>query len=598
MKNILNILNEMSLSQKAKAIGQTSFSKSALTDPHIKKIIAHISKETGKPVKDIEKTINDNVDEFSKLHKLAPVLYHTIVINIIEGEVFKALKKVPVKNAPKFDVTLFTKLIRLVKQEHKSMFPMKNFYNHETISNPRIILLPSNDESVNNKFHGVDTACATPNGEFAFNKEFMQELLNFAHLKGLVPKSKKYKNHGGDLPPEYAYIEFLIMHEFMHYTYADFHYSKVYKADNTISNWVGDFRTNYDLVKNEHEQLPIGLYNDLINLDRQKNWKEMYDVIKAEFDKLPKKEQDRVKGQMGESGSDEHMEGELGDEGAPTPEEVEKQEEKARSKGEKEGDDSGKEAEDKPVDKKAKSTKGGRAKGNDQSNIIDYTKFSPSMSWKALLAKLVRTSTEEETSYQKVHRRNITRIHTAAQTGKSAMKPGEIDQDINSLKLAIVVDSSGSMSGKIEQVYANIDNLMKQHSAEIKLGFVLVKFSDKHKMFFCVPSGKGSFKEIKSIHDKTAELKAGSIKELFAEHYGSSTNFNESLTSDLDVFVNDGYNVLIISDTDIIGSGNKEEFNKFFKRSNGKVYLIAGDKDDYTAIISSLKNKAANITHM
>jgi predicted metal-dependent peptidase len=596
--NILNTLNEMSLSQKAKAIGETSFSKSALTDPHIKKVILHISKETGKPIKDIEKDINDKLDEFSKLHKLAPVLYHTIVINVIEGEVFNALKEVPVKHAPIFDVTLFTKLIRLVKQEHKSMFPMKNFYNHETISNPRIILIPSNDESVNKKFSKIDTAYATPNGEFVFNKEFMQELLNFAHLKGLVPKSKKYKNHGGDLPPEYAYIEFLIMHEFMHYTYADFHYSKVYKSDNTITNWVGDFRTNYDLVKNEHEQLPIGLYNDLINLDRQKNWKEMYDVIKAEFDKLPKKDQDKVKSQMGESGSDNHVEGELGDEAVPSPEEIEKQEEKARAKGEKEGDTSGKETEDKEEDKKSKSSKGGRGGKSGEPSVIDYTKYSPSMSWKALLSKLIRTSTEEETTYQKAHRRNITRVHTAAQTGKSAMKPGEIEQDVNNLKLVIVVDSSGSMSGKIEQVYANIDNLINQHSSEVKLGFILVKFSDKHKMFFCVPASKGSYKEIKSINDKSTELKAGSIKELFSEHYGSSTNFDESLTSDLDVFVNDGYNILIISDTDIIASGNKEEFNKFFKRSSGKVYLIAGDKDDYHAIISSLKDKSANITHM
>lgn len=605
MKILNELLNQkinlFELSQKAKAAGEIAFSKSSLKDPFIKKIIAHISKETGKKTTDIEADIQKEVDEFEGVHKLAPTLYHTIVLNIVEGEVFKALKKVPVKGAPVFDLVLFTKLVRLIKQEHSSMFPMKNFYNHETISNPRIIITPSSDADVNKKFGSIDTACATPNGEFVFNKDFMQELLNFAHLKGIVPKGKKYKNKGGDIPPEYAYIEFLIMHEFMHYTYADFHYSKVYKSDPTISNWVGDFRTNYDLVKNEHEQLPMGLFNDMINLDRQKDWKEMYDVIKAEFDKLSKKDQDKVKDKIGEPGGEHSEPGEGGKPGEveePTPEEAEKGAEKARGKGEKEGE-TGKEAEKKEKEDKPGEGKGGRGNGSGSgASGIDYTKFSPSMSWKSLLSKLVRTSTEEETSYQKVHRRNITRVHTAAQTGKSAMKPGELEIESNTLKLCIVVDSSGSMSGKIEQVYANLVDLIKQHSSEIKLGFVLVKFSDKHKMYMCVPAGKGAYKEIKSVDDKSKKFETGSIKALFSEHYGSSTNFDSSLTADLDVFVKDDYNVLIISDTDIIASGNKQEFEKFFKKSAGKVYLIAGDKDDYHAIIKSLKNKSSNITHM
>jgi predicted metal-dependent peptidase len=597
LSNSMYLFDE--LTQKAKDIGQISFSKSSLTDPFIKKILSHISKETGTSIKDVEDNIKKEVDEFDALHKLAPILYHTIVLNIVENEIFKALKNVPVKNAPVFDLVLFTKLLRLIKQEHSSMFPMRNFYNHETISNPRIIIIPSDDESVMKKFKDIDTACATPNGEFVFNKLFMQELLNFAHLKGIKPKGKKYKNNGGDIPPEYAYIEFLIMHEFMHYTYADFHYSKIYKSDPTISNWVGDFRTNYDLVKNEHEQLPIGLYNDLINLDRQKNWKEMYDIIKAEFDKLSKKDQDKVKNKIGEPGGEHQEPGEDegedegGGEGA-SPQDAEKDETNARKKGEKTGGVEGEK--DKKTTKKVST--GGRGAGGDGGTSIDYTKFSPSMSWKSLISKLVKTSTEEETSYQKVHRRNITRIHTAAQTGKSALKPGEVEIENNLLKLCIVVDSSGSMSDKIEQVYANLADLIKHHSSEVKLGFVLVKFSNSFKMFMCIPSQKDHYKEIKSINDKSTVFETGSLKKLFSEHYGSSTNFDSTLTSNLDIFVNDGYNVLIITDTDIISSGNKEEFEKFFKRSGGKVYLIAGDKNDYQNIIKALKIKSNNITHM
>ena len=154
------------------------------------------------------------------------------------------------------------------------------------------------------------------------------------------------------------------------------------------------------------------------------------------------------------------------------------------------------------------------------------------------------------------------------------------------------------MTGKIEQVYANLEHLIKAHSSEVKLGFILVKFSSDHKMYQCVVAGSGYYKQIKSLDDKFGKLESGSLKNLFSEHFGTSTNFDSSLTADLDVFIKDDYNVLIVSDTDIIAGENLTEFNKFFKRSGDKVYLIAADKDDYHSIIGALKNKSQNITHM
>jgi hypothetical protein len=588
------------LTQKAAEIGEVKFSKSVFTDPHIKKTIAHISKATNKPSKEIIDEINKELQKFKKIQTDAPILYHTIAINVIEGKVFNALKKIPVKGAPELSVVTFTKLLRFIKQEHRSLFPMRNFVNHKALHNPRYIFVPSKDAKEQEKYGDIDTAAATPNGEFIFNTEFMQELLNFAHLKGIKPKSKKYSNNKGDIPPEYAYIEFLIMHEFMHYTYADFHYADVHDADPTIANWVGDFRSNYDLVKGGQEQLPIGLYNDLINMDRQKNWKQMYDIVKSEFDKLSKEDQDGVKGQLGDIMNGDHVPGEPGKPTGKTAADAEAGAGTGRGKGNKDEDSGTETAPSKDQGKGGKGIKGGRSNTkNDGSNEIDYTKFSPTMSWKALISKLIKTAEVEEETYQKMHRRGISRIHAAAQLGAAAVQPGEISLEGNLLKLVIVVDSSGSMSSEIEQIYSNINNLLTSHASDLPTGFVLVKFSDDHKMFLCDVKGHGSFKEISSLNDKSkTPLKSGSLKQLFSEHYGSGTNFNESLTGDLQPFINDGYNVLIVSDTDIIASGNKEEFNRFYKHGKGNVYLIAANRNDYHAIIAALKDKSSNITHM
>ena len=62
----------------------------------------------------------------------------------------------------------------------------------------------------------INTAAATPKGEFLFNKKFMQELMDFAMVEGLHPKGKKYVSNGGNIPDCYAYIEFLIIHELLH----------------------------------------------------------------------------------------------------------------------------------------------------------------------------------------------------------------------------------------------------------------------------------------------------------------------------------------------------------------------------------------------
>jgi hypothetical protein len=135
--------------------------------------------------------------------------------------------------------------------------------------------------------------------------------LDWAFLKGIKPKQIKYQNNGGKIPPEYAYIEFLLMHEYLHYSEADFYYHRIIpKANSKIINYVGDFRSNYLLVKSGYEQLPMGLFNDKINYDRQKTYREMYDVVKGEFDKMKepgKKQQvqvgDTVRGPAGKKGT-------------------------------------------------------------------------------------------------------------------------------------------------------------------------------------------------------------------------------------------------------------------------------------------------------
>lgn len=321
-------LVEMNDNRKA-ALGAV-LPKSALKDPHIQKIINYISKEGKVPVSEVEEELMHEFDELSKMAKKSPMLFGAMLDNVFEKALFKMFapkeirdpqddvylnkagkeaqakgekldkskhgaKRVAApqpKNAPQFDASIFTALVRRIQVENWSIFPLRNLFNRKPIRAPRFILVPSSDAKDQAEYGDIDTAAATHKGEFIFNKHFMQQCLNYAHVREVKPKSGKYENNGGKFPPEYSLIEFLILHEFFHYTHADFHYQEVIvdyqgkKALPKIINWVGDFRSNYDLVKSGHEPIPMGLYNHNVNYDQMASYKEMYDTVKRELMKL------------------------------------------------------------------------------------------------------------------------------------------------------------------------------------------------------------------------------------------------------------------------------------------------------------------------
>ena len=300
---------------------------SSLTDPHVRKIIDHIHKTAKVPVKVIEEQIQEEIDRLAEQAKRSPLLFGSMLANAVEAALFrmfepeelqskghqaadekrKAAGKHPVvtgvkgaAGAPEFNTVDFAALVRRIRAENPTLFPLRNFYNKKPIAAPRIILVPSKDAETQKEFGSISTAAATRDGEFIFNTHFMQQCINYSHVKGIKPKMKKYKSNGGPFPDEYAMLEFLILHEFYHYSQADFHYHKVLKDDEgkkaqgKIINWVGDFRTNFDLVKAGHVPIPVGLYNDEVNYDRQYTYAEMYNLVKNELKKLKDEKKPKV----------------------------------------------------------------------------------------------------------------------------------------------------------------------------------------------------------------------------------------------------------------------------------------------------------------
>jgi len=244
--------------------------------------------------------------------------------------------------------------------------------------------------------------------------------------------------------------------------------------------------------------------------------------------------------------------------------------------------------------------RGGRGAGSNGRSTFDYSQVQPKIKWKDLLAKFVATETGEEESYSKPHPRSITGANITRQTGAGAIRPGIIKTGVKKVKLCCVIDSSGSMNEAVKKVYANLNNLLKQHAGEIAAEFYLIKFSHNFEVYKCTINGNhGSYVRVDSVDSqKSSTPETGSMSKLFSETIGSSTNFDPPLTSEIMKLVKKSYNVLIVTDNDITGSGNMEEFRSLYRKAKRNIYLLADSHRTYVNILQGMQEIAQNITYI
>jgi hypothetical protein len=374
----------------------------------------------------------------------------------------------------------------------------------------------------------------------------------------------------------------------MHYSNDDFYYQKIIpKANNTIINWVGDFRTNYLLVKSGYEQLPMGLFNDSINYDRQSEYIEMYRLVKEEFEKMNPDDQDKVKGSM-DGMSDDHepgqAEGEETDvEGNPSEGDIDANA-KRISKDMEKGKDTSKEEREKEAGQgNAPSDKSGKpgGAGANGSQEIDYSKIRPTFNWRTLIKRFVSTATpRSEETYAKPHRRSATQASIIQQRGAAAIKPGEKMSEHLDVNLMFVIDSSGSMSSAITSVYSNVAALLKQ-PVFTKSDFLIMRFSgdyDLHKGNFV----KNKAAKIATVADKPRVYNT-TVQSVFTTHFGSGTAFSGACVDQVSEALKLGYNVLIFSDSDIVDPSNLKGLMALIKQAPQKVFVIFDSRDTYVA---------------
>lgn len=580
------------MSIRRAALGAVPFKNSSLNDPHIQQIVQAASAQTGVPAAEIEQKMQQHIKEIEEMKQHSYLLYDTAARNAAADAAFDLIEHSrDVATAPKFDVVTFVQLVRMIQSEHEQFFPLRAPGETNYIFSINPILLPSNKKEFAKWNDVIKTAVATAKGEFMFNVPFMQRLMDFAHVEGLRPKGKKYESNGGSVPDEYAYIEFLIMHELLHYSYGDFTQGdKLKQYSSTTHNYASDFRSNYMLVKHGYDQLPVGLFSDHINYDRQGSYKEMVELVHNELKKLPKPLQDKFKeiadmDQHESDNSGEPGEGKPGGPGGDQPDldQVHKDIENKLGKREEVGS---KEEADKKANSPGPSGKGtasagtpGRGGRTDLSDIeSDVSRWRPRHNWRSLIKQLVTSSVAEiETSYAKPSRRAVTGISIARQTGAGALKPGEKTLDTQKAKMMFVFDTSGSMSGEVPRVLSEVRNLLTQlGKSDVDVGIVF--FAGEYKSFV-INVAKDNWAELNQptdlLDDKQNKKRQKGYKTVLSLGASGGTEFNAALTSQLAQLAAGGYNVMIFSDSDIAHSQNFHNLQSLWTAHKEKTFSIS-----------------------
>ena len=280
------------------------FTKADENTPYIKNMIQKIADITNKGYDAELQEIKRETKEFVEGLGDSDKFYSVQKQNPIETIVFRKLNDLSDKlDTEKFNEEIFYYMFKAIIAKNRAFLKIRDIFTGKRVKF-NIILTPAPSFIKQPDWvKSVTTAAASPEGDVIFNKKFAQQLLDYAELKGEKPKGAMYKSNGGKVPDSYAYIEFLILHEIYHIIHAD-HFQQVNKKGMTplMQNYLGDFITNYNLIKAGYPQPPIALFSGDFNYDKYDTMNDMQNDIIKEFEKLSDKNKEDLNKQM-----DNHM---------------------------------------------------------------------------------------------------------------------------------------------------------------------------------------------------------------------------------------------------------------------------------------------------
>jgi Mg-chelatase subunit ChlD len=260
-------------------------------------------------------------------------------------------------------------------------------------------------------------------------------------------------------------------------------------------------------------------------------------------------------------------------------------------------DTSGKEQEREPTDsdtsrrKRKKDDPGTAAMGDLESREDEIKNLRSRISWQAMMRKMFQSAGQLfDTSYTKPHRRNVSGMEIARQTGAAAIKPGVKTLDQPVVKILLAFDTSGSMYEDIPQVLAEARKLLRLLNKQSDT-IAVVFWSGTDAWFQCDMKANtyakiSDISELKSPMTKKDTEK--DINKLLSKGADGGTIFSSKLASACNQLAIDGWNIMIFSDDDILAGDNRERFIQLWETNKSKIFFIANDDNTWRSACAAV----------
>lgn len=542
-------------------------------------------------------TYQDEYDKCQMANADVPELHHVRFNDFGRWFLFKVFnakcKEIVPGATDLSDNRVFRNLKNKVFAENaKGFFPLRDDYTRTQLKGePNTIFVETHVE-LYKKYNSITTAAMTLSGDIIFNTKFCQNLVNFAYLCGTKVKGKKYVNGGGKVPDDMHYLEFLVMHELLHYRSGDFHMATLLKESDEIINYASDYRSNYKLVKEGHHMLPMGLFSAYLNYDQQKTLREIVDYVKELLEKNKQHEE------PGDTDTHYSADGKAKTEEADDVDDPRTPAEKELSRrrldritedqiNEREQDinetDVSPSGEAKPEKEDVKSKNVGdptQGFGKGDPKKVDLENQLPKYNWQTILRRAVTSAVNEfEESYAKM--RNMgSRMQTVRITGTAVVRPGEVA--VERPKILFVADTSYSMAHTNPEIFANLQKLMK--STNVASDMLMVNFSDDYYILELDIRRKTA----KRIEPTNLKQKKNVSWESVIELQNSSTDLSLKLTNYLIAKAAEGYTIIMTSDSDIVHDANWSNLRLLMKNAKNNFNVIFATSQDYREFVAKL----------
>jgi hypothetical protein len=219
-------------------------------------------------------------------------------------------------------------------------------------------------------------------------------------------------------------------------------------------------------------------------------------------------------------------------------------------------------------------------------------------SWKDILSKLLASAATPFSSYRRPHRSAATGVSAISATGSASIKPGEI-QEATNFKLLFLFDSSGSMDGTVDKAIAAAQHVIKSKADVLHARVVMGIFANSIS-FYAADLADDTFWAIPDVDkmDPLPNTPIRKLSQLKQSLVNGGTNFTDSMANQLISAGNKGYNVVIFTDEDITGIGNKESFIKVYQSIQDKLFLILDSKSSWEYVCKDFGVKPDNFSHL